>query len=62
PTDLDSRLRGNDGISVFDFFCFWGMTGFEIEGIYQVKRKLNVAKIYPKSQQLFRVIPAKAGI
>ncbi len=38
------------------------MTGFEVAGIYRVKRKLSVAKIYPKSQQLFRVIPAKAGI
>ncbi len=38
------------------------MTGFEIAGIYQVKRKLNVAKIYPESQQLFRVIPTKVGI
>ncbi|WP_301669587.1 hypothetical protein [Neisseria benedictiae] len=47
---------------LFLIFCFWGMTGFEIASIYRVKRKLNVAEIYPKSQQLFRVIPTKAGI
>ncbi|HFB2461194.1 TPA: hypothetical protein ACE6IT_001129, partial [Neisseria gonorrhoeae] len=44
------------------FFVFAGMTGFEIAGIYRVKRKLSVTKTYPKSRQLFRVIPAKVGI
>ncbi|HGG8466104.1 TPA: hypothetical protein ACJJP4_002076, partial [Neisseria meningitidis] len=40
-------------IFLFLIFCFWGMTGFEIAGIYRVKRKLCVTKIYPKSRQLF---------
>ncbi|HFC8383405.1 hypothetical protein, partial [Neisseria meningitidis] len=40
---------------------FWGMTGFEIAGIYRVKRKLCVTKIYPKSRQLFHCHSHESG-
>ncbi|HFC7017855.1 TPA: hypothetical protein ACFOCT_002094, partial [Neisseria meningitidis] len=48
-------------IFLFLIFCFWGMTGFEIAGIYRVKRKLCVTKIYPKSRQLFHCHSHESG-